>query len=236
MSTLSNRQLPLNLLPKTSILLAMILVYTCVVHAQSGRRSNNPPTTTTPSVSGPKTVEKTTPKPPRLQLLVGVEERNMFSNTPYYLADTVMDNCVRRLGDAADVTAAPAAKPMSRTQAIEAAKSEKERFVVWLQIQSDLVDSGKQSKNGPDELYVSYIIFEPVTAKIKQSGRTHQLIYKTGRGGVSSPTSRNSPLYSEYALKQAAREIAERVLGAFDIRLRDGRQLSGFAALAVGRP
>ena len=231
MSKLYNRQLSLKMFAKASIWLAIILGSAVIAQAQSGRRSTNPPTTTAPSVSGPKTVEKTMPKPAIIQLLVGIEERNMFSNTPYYLADTVIDNCVRRLGDAIGVRATPAAKPMTRSDAMQAARNEKERFVVWLQIQSDLADSGKQSKNGPDELYVSYIIFEPVTAKIKQSGRTHQLIYKTGRGGVSSPTSsRNSPLYSEYALKQAAREIAERVLGAFDIKLSDGRILS----LALG--
>ena len=113
---------------------------------------------------------------------------------------------------------------MNRADAIRQAKSETVRYVVWLQIGSDLAGSGKQSKNGPDELYVSYAILEPVTAKFKQSGRTHQSIYKTGRGGVSAPTSsKSSPLYSEYALKQAAREAAERVLETFDIKLRDER-------------
>jgi len=95
---------------------------------------------------------------------------------------------------------------------------------VWLQIGSDLTDSSKQSKNGPDQLYVNYTIFEPETAKIRQSGRTHQSIYKTGRVGVSGP-SKNSAIYSEYALKQAARETAERILEAFDIKLRDERML-----------
>src|SRR5438876_704045 len=76
--------------------------------------------------------------------------------------------------------------------------------------------------NGSDQLYVNYTIFEPETAKVRQSGRTHQSIYKTGRVGVSGP-SKNSPLYSEYALKQSARETAERILEAFDIKLRDER-------------
>ena len=67
-----------------------------------------------------------------------------------------------------------------------------------------------------------WTIFEPATARIKQWGRTHQQIYKIGRGGVSVPTaSKNSPLYSEYALKQAAKEAAEHVLEAFEIKIRD---------------
>lgn len=167
-------------------------------------------------------MEKKPAPAPRLMLLVGIEDLNSYSNVPYYLSDTVLDNCVRRLGDAAEVTAAAASRSMNRAEAIRRAKAEKQAYVVWLQIESDLMNSGKQSKNGPDELYVRYTIFEPETANIKQSGRTHQLIYKTGRGGVSTPTaSKKSPLYSEYALKQAAREAAERVLQAFDIKLRD---------------
>jgi len=207
-------------LASTSIFIAIMFVCACVSAAQSGRRSSNAPATA-PSVSGPKAVEKKPAPAPRLMLLVGIEDRNSYANVPYYLSDTVLDNCVRRLGDAAEVTANPAGRSMNRAEATRRAKAEKQAYVVWLQIESDLTSSGKQSKNGPDELYVRYTIFEPETANIKQWGRTHQQIYKTGRGGISSPTSRNSPLYSEYALKQAAREAAERVLEAFDIKLRD---------------
>jgi hypothetical protein len=206
--------------------ISLVIILGCLtaVVAQSGRRSNGNPTTTSPSVSGPKSVEKATPKPPPLQLLVAVEDRNPVSNTPYYLSDTVLDNCVKHLNDAADVNANAAQRGMTRGDAINRAKSaDKDNYVVWLQIDSDATASGRQSKNGPDELYVRYTIFEPGTAKIKQWGRTHQSIYKTGRGGVSGTATKNSPLYSEYALKQAAREAAERVLEAFDISLHDMR-------------
>jgi hypothetical protein len=132
-----------------------------------------------------------------------------------------MDNCVRRLGDASDVIVNSAGSRMSRADAIKQAKGETARYVVWLQIGSELADSGRQqNRNDADELYVTYMILEPGTAKFKQTGRSHHQIYQTGRGGVSLPK-KNSPLYSEYALKQAAREIAERVLAAFDIKLRD---------------
>ena len=204
---------------------AIILAGATVNSAQSGRRSTGGTTTTAPSVSGPKTVEKKPEKPPRLQLLVGIDNRDPMSNIPYYVTDTVIDNCVRRLGDAADVIVTSAGRGMNRSDAIKAAKAETVRYVVWLQIGSELADAGKQqSKNSVDELYVSYTIFEPETAKFKQTGRSHHHIYQTGPVGVSRPTSsRTSPLYSEYALKQAAQETAERVLAAFDIKLRDER-------------
>lgn len=202
---------------------ATILACASVTNAQSGRRATGgSTTTTTPSVSGPRTIEKKPEKPPRLQLLVGIDNRDPFTNVPYYISDTVIDNCVRRLGDAADVIATAAGRPMNRADAVRAAKEETTRYVVWLQIGSELADSGRQSKNGPDELYVSYTILEPVTAKHKQSGRSHHQIYQTGRGGVSAPN-KNSPLYSEYALKQAAQETAGRILEAFEIKLRDTR-------------
>ena len=203
-------------------LIAISFVCAAVINAQSGRRSTGGATTNTaPSVSGPKAVEKKPAQAPRLQLLVGIDNRDPMSNIPYYVTDTVIDNCVRRLGDASDVIVTSAGRGMNRAEAIKRAKEETVRYVVWLQIGSELADAGKKpSSNSMDELYVSYTIIEPGTGKFKQSGRSHHQIYQTGRGGVSAPT-KNSPLYSEYALKQAARETADRVLAAFDIKLRD---------------
>ena len=202
-------------------LIAILFVCSTIIDAQSGRRSTGGTPSTAPSVSGPKTVEKKPEKPPRLQLLVGIDNRDPSSNIPYYVTDTVIDNCVRRLGDAADVIVTSAGRGMNRAEAIKRAKEETVRYVVWLQIGSELADSGRQpSKNSMDELYVSYSILEPGTAKFKQSGRSHHQIYQNGRGGVSTPT-KNSPLYSEYALKQAARETADRILLAFEIKPRN---------------
>ena len=209
---------------RTVAVIALAFACAVVAHAQSGRRSTGATTTSTaPSVSGPKAVEKKPEKPPRLQLLLGIDNRDPNSNIPYYVSDTVIDNCVRRLGDASDVIVTSAGRGMNRAEAIKRAKEETVRYVVWLQIGSELADSGRQQKkNEVDELYVSYTILEPGTAKYKRSGRSHQQIYQTGRGGVSTPA-KNSPLYSEYALRQAARETAERVLEAFEIKLNDDR-------------
>jgi hypothetical protein len=205
-------------------LLALSLLLPSAAHAQSGRRSTRessktPPTT--PSVSGPKPVEKKPDTAQRLQLLVGINGNAVFATVPYYLYDTVLDNCIRRLGEAEIVFATSAGNRMARGDAIKAAKLEKSRYVVLLDIGDEYADAGKQVKNGQNELYVDYVIFEPQTGKVKQSGRAHQRIYQTGRGGVLSPK-KNSPIYSEYALRQAAREAADRVLAAFDIKVRDG--------------
>ncbi|MEK6336753.1 MAG: hypothetical protein AABM67_17645 [Acidobacteriota bacterium] len=212
----------MNNFPLRRFPLFMLLLLSCVtcVQAQSGRRSTTTPTT--PSVSGTKPVEKVTKPVAKISLLLGVENRSPFLNIPYYLSDTVLENCVQRLNDSGDVVPHTVGRGMERADAVRRAKEEKEAYVVWLQVESDVVDSGRQQKEGPDELYVRYTIFEPQTGKVRQSGRTHKQIYKTGRGGVSTPTStRNGPLYSEYALKQAAREAAERILEAFEAKVQN---------------
>jgi hypothetical protein len=209
------------------LLLAFLISCISVTCAQSGRRSTGGSTTptTTPSVSGAKTIEKKTSGPPAVQLVVGIDGRSNIS-TPTYVPDTVLDNCLRRLGEASVVLATSAGNSMNRADAIKAAKADAARYFVWLQIGSEFADAGRQIKNQQDELYVSYTIFEPQTGKVKQSGRAHQSIYQTGRGGVSLP-SKNNGIYSEYALRQAGQEVADRILASFDIKIREGTYSAG---------
>jgi hypothetical protein len=190
------------------LLFGILLLFASGINAQSGRRSTKP-------------TEKTSPEPQRkVSLLVSIEDRDQFSNIPYYLADSALDACIDRLRDAPEVSVSSAARGMSRADAAHRSKTEKAIYVVWLQIVADLPDSKKPSKNGPQELYLRYTIFEPGTAMVKTEGRTQHLVYRTSGGGMSSPSSsRNSPIYSEYALKQAAREAAESVMRAFEIKV-----------------
>ena len=203
---------------RTSVLVLILLVSGGEANGQSGRRAQTQPAA--PSISGPKRTTGTESAPEqKVSLFVGVEDRNAFSNIPYYLSDTVLDSCVGRLRETPGVSVGASGRGLARADAARRAKAEKETYVVWLQLESELSSSGKQSgKSRSGDLYLRYTIFEPVTARIKAEGRTHQQIYRTGRGGVLGPTSsRNTPTYSEYALKQAAREAAQRVLEAFNI-------------------
>jgi hypothetical protein len=208
------------------LVIAIVLAATGVLCGQSGRRSTGgstssttTTTTTTPSVAGPKTTEKKPPAAPRLQFLVGIDRQDAFGTVPYYVYDTVLDNVVRRLSDAEIVFANSGGK-MNRGEAVHAAKEEKVRWVVNLEIRSIYGDTGKQAKNNQDELFVSYVVMEPETAKIKHSGQTRQHIYQNGRGGVSLP-SKNGAVYSDYSIKQAATEAADRILANFDISVRE---------------
>ena len=204
--------------------IALLLAATSALMAQSGRKSNggSSSTTTAPttSVSGAKSTEKKATPAPKLQLLVGIERPEVFSNVPYYLYDTVLDNVVRRLGEAEIVFANSSGKT-NRADAVKAAKQETTRWVVQLEVRSIYTDAGKQVKNNADELYVTYVAFEPETGKVKHSGQTRQHIYQNGRGGISVP-SKNGPVYSEYSIKQTSIDAADRILADFDITVREG--------------
>ena len=110
---------------------------------------------------------------------------------------------------------------MNRANAVKAAKGEKQRWVINLEIKSIDADSGQQVKNNQDELAVDFTTIEPETGKIKRSGQTHNHIYQNGRGGISLP-SKNGAIYSEYSIKQAATEAADRILAGFDITVPQG--------------
>jgi len=209
--------------PRFLFAIVVLLASTSALFAQSGRKSSGSSSTTTtatPSVSGTKTTEKKTDTAPKLQLLVGIDRLDAFSNVPNYIYDTVLDNVIRRVGEA-EIVFAHSGGSMTRAEAVKAAKQEKVRWVISLEIRSLYQDSGRQAKNNQDELAVDFTTIEPETGKIKRSGRTQQHIYQNGRGGISLPT-KNGAVYSEYSIKQAALEAADRILAGFDITVRQG--------------
>jgi len=205
---------------KAKILFAGLLLMTStgVLFAQSGRKSNgssSSTTTTTPSVTGPKIVEKKPADAPRVQLWVGIDKQDNFSSVPNNLFDTVLDIVIQRLGEA-EIVFANSAGEMNRGKAVKTAKEEKTRWVILLEIRSLSQDLGQQPKN-LDELSIEFTAFEPESGKAKRSGHTSQ----HGRGGISLP-SKNGPMLSDYAIKQAAIETADKILAGFDITVRQG--------------
>jgi hypothetical protein len=206
------------------LLISIALLTFGVAQAQSGRRSTGGTTTTTattPTAPGAKPVEKKPAAEAKLQLLVGINRADAFTITPYYVYDTLLADCIRRLSDAEIVFVNSGSNSMNRSAAIKAAKEETTRWVVSLEVKSFFAESGRQIKPEQDELFVEYVVVEPVTGKIKHSGRTQRHIYQNGRGGNSLPTTKGGPNYSEYSIKQAALEAADKILAGFDIKVRD---------------
>ena len=185
--------------------------------AQSGRRGGKPPGAVTSSSPEAKQSSAKPPQTERIQLVIGTEGPGT-GNAPYYLSDTVLENCLARLAEVNEVVATSPGKHITRGDAAKMAKDETNRYVVLLQLTDGLGGSAPQTRSGASELYVTYLILEPGTGKVKQSGRSHKTIYPSGNVGVSGP-GRQSPVYSDYAIKQAARETAEKILEAFDIKV-----------------
>lgn len=205
------------------LLISLVLLTLTVAHAQSGRRSTPGSTTTTTTATAPpgaKPVEKKPTSDTRVQLLVGIYRAGAFTTTPYYVYDTVLEDCIRRLSAAEIVFVNSGGNNMNTSEAVKAAKQETTRWVVSLEIQSFYAESGRQIKPEQDELFIEYTVIEPVTGKIKRSGRTQKHIYQNGGGGIYRP-SKNGPGYSEYSIKQAAVEAADKILAGFDIKVRD---------------
>ena len=216
-------------------IVAALVAFATVVAAQSGRRSpskpmprppNAPPesTSTNPSESAAK-------KAAEIQLLVGVDDPNPLSGIPRYFADTVLDVCVRRLSQPAGVKVTAGPQNLTRSDATKAAKAEAVRYVVWLQVGNSVSDAGRRTSGSADEYYLNFMLLEPATAKIKQSGHIVGSARKVGNVGVGlPPASSGSPLYVEYIIKDAARQAAERILSALGIKETEWPRGSDLAA------
>jgi hypothetical protein len=114
-----------------------------------------------------------------------------------------------RLDDHPGVKVAHLWGDVSRSDAIRRAKSEKEAYVVLLELS---VETGAGSRD--EEILLYYWVFSPVTAKIKTSGQTYVRMYRN-RGVIPNPRTAN--IYGDYQVLEAARDVAIRILKAFQL-------------------
>jgi hypothetical protein len=201
---------------------AALVAFSTVVAAQSGRRSASKPSAPPSSSAPPESTstnptESATKKAPEIQMLVGVDDPNALSGIPQHFADTVLDVCVHRLSQPAGVKVTAGPRTLSRGDAVKAAKAETARYVVWLQVGNSSSDTGRQVRGSSDEYYVNFMLLEPGSAKVKQSGRVMGGGRRVGNVGVGVPSSRNV-LYLEEVIRDAARQAAERILSALGIK------------------
>jgi hypothetical protein len=190
--------------------------------AQSGRRSVTP---ASPSVPAPtptadvkqpdKTAESNDIK--RQVIILTTNRGDVFEGAPPYFYDTVLKSCADRLEDAGGLRVDVVSKHTSRGDAINAAKAEKEAYVVWLQLRSD--NLGRSGSTGDvRDIVIEFTIFDPTTAKVKTQGTSYPGAARSG-GTVISPGSagnRNEAI-AESRLREAARDAAERILKALHV-------------------
>jgi hypothetical protein len=198
------------------IVLALLLICALIVVAQSGRRApkSAPIPAPTPE-SSPTPTAKKSPERPALPLIVGIDARDSFANIPLYFYDTVLQSCAERLRHEPSVAVEVGSRDVNRGDAVKRAKAEKEGYVVLLQLRVDSI--GSSSGNADlSRVYIEYFVFAPMTAKQVISGSAYQQAYRTG-GVILGPTSSGGVAYTEYRLKQAARDAAERILHGLHI-------------------
>ena len=192
------------------VLLALVAFCALTVNAQSGRRvpkSKSAPPPEPQSV--PAVVKPAEKAKPLLSFIVGIDQGSSFANIPLYFSESVLRACADRLYDYPSVEVNVAHRDVSRGEAVKQAKAEKEAYVVWLNLRADSMNSSSGSNFS--DIYIEYVVFTPQTAKVATSGHTYQGSFRSG-GVIGLP--RTSSVASEYALKEAAREAAERILAA----------------------
>lgn len=186
--------------------------------AQSGRRvAKRPPVSTSPAT---ETKPASTPataraEQPQITLYVCMDQRDPFFSTPLYLSQNIRNIFVQRLEEASSIKVMTGVNS-NRSEAVKRAKNERGTYVVLLQLDSDSVQRSSTSNPDYSSLYIRFAVFAPVTGKTQLEGRVYQEQYRVGRGGVGLPSpQRNNSIYSDYLLKEAAREAANRVLQSF---------------------
>jgi hypothetical protein len=150
---------------------------------------------------------------PTFTFIVGIEKFADFSRVSLYAYSGVVRNCADRLDDSILVKAESTSSDISRSEAIQKAKAEKEAYVVWLQLRPNTFSGHSSVYDDPNNVYVQYTVFAPITAKQVTSGNTYPEAYRNSRARV--PTSSTN---GDYYLNQAARGAAERILDHFHLR------------------
>ena len=202
---------------KVILLLALMTVLAVSVSAQSGRKAPKSKTAPPPEPeSVPAPIKPTEKEKARLTFIVGIDRDLSFVSIPVYFSEGVLRACADRLdaGPSVDVDVSP--REVNRGEAVKRAKAEKEAYVVLLNLRSDSMNSS--SGVSYQDIYLEYVVFTPQTGKVATSGRTYQR--SVGRV-IGVPGTSSAAV--EYALKDAARAAAERILDAMSSRISEDR-------------
>lgn len=187
------------------------------VLAQSGRRvrKSTPVAVSTPEPTPAPTKPAEKPKA-ALTFIVVMDRFGDYSRIPLYVSGGVLRACAGRLDEPDSVAVETAMRDMGRADAVRRAEAEKDAYVVWLQLRPRNLSGRTDPRDDPYDVDIEYSVFAPTTANQVTSGRTFPEAYRR-KGVILNPTS--SGVNGDYALNQAARGAAERILDHFHIRL-----------------
>jgi hypothetical protein len=198
------------------ILLIIILFSATSLFAQSGRptRKNSPVPTPSPT---PEPIQPKTERPAAIQMVLAIDQPNVYNNPPEYVLRIVFEACLERLNHARDLSVIPAS-PLSRQDAIKMAKRQKETFVVWLEVGNDASEMARSNAEDTREFFVGYFVYEPETGKVRKGGRQRHRTDQAENGGILPPGSPRGLRNAERVYKEAGYAAAERILEIFGVR------------------
>jgi len=204
--------------------LAFIFALGCAATAvaQSGRRSSKSPpapvAVPTPEPTSAPVAASEQPKP-ALQLIVGIERYDSFSSISLSTYNDVLRSCAQRLDEPPSVTVERLERPLSRHEAINRAKAEKNAYVVFLRVREDEMSNNQTGT--PNNVYIEYVVFAPTTSKVVSTGSA----YPRKRGII--PSSRTPGINGDREVIEAARAVASKILSALYMHI-PSHPVSGF--------
>lgn len=203
---------------------ACVFAVTSSARAQSGRRSptmsKTSPAPPTAGKTGEATPAATKKDVKPLASFVIAEDTGSAFDVDYRARQIVLASFVARLDQSSVVTVTRAGR-MTRKEARDRAKAEKEAFVVLVEIEEESL--GVSVRTGPRQeqraLIIRTYVYTPATGDLKFSD---SFVARPSRqatvGGVRVPVP-SRPYPSEAQLEQAGRDAAQRLLSHFQITL-----------------
>lgn len=198
----------------------VILCFTSVSETQSGRRTPKreksegvQPSTEKEIPIDASKAETTKAEPVKISILLATDRFAFYYSQIYLTA--MMESCATRLRQAALSSVRIAEKDMNRKEASDYAKNSTEVNVAWLEM-------GREGmSNSIEDMVINYSLFAPGTSKAKTQGRV--FLRRRSTGGIGLPAPSGSPAALDYALKQAGREVADRILSSLNLSVPPGR-------------
>ena len=210
--------------PRTLVLsFAVLFALNCLATAaaQSGRRAPKsapaPAPAPLPEATPAPAVASEQPKPV-LQFVVGIERYDSFSSISIGTYNDVLRSCAQRLDEPPSVTVQRVERPMTRGEASNRAKGEKNAYVVWLRVREDQMSSSPTGTR--NNVYIEYFVFAPNTAKVVSSGSAY-----SRKSGII-PSSRTPGVNGDREVIEAARTVANKILSALQMHI-PSRPISG---------
>ncbi len=187
--------------------------------AQSGRRGPKkapaPSPTATPEPAPELTSDSKKPERPKPELTVVLGMDRTQNLGGFRNINLVLTTVAERIERNRSVELRQVLTDFHRGEAVERAKREMEAYVVLLEFHPG--PSNRVSGSDAD-FSIHYWVFSPQTGKLKMSGQTYPQDVRNR--GIFNP--RTPTVYGDYLLQDAAEDVAERILAAFNLKSSDG--------------